>query len=141
MLRSIAGLVDISAGQIMTNGRRLDDVPIYKRDIGLVFQNYALFPHKSVFDNVAFGPKYHNVPKTDIARKVGKALEMIRLPGSERKLPRNFPAASSSALRARRRLRERARIEIKKIRRKLALPPSLLRTIRKKLFPCRIELW
>jgi ABC-type Fe3+/spermidine/putrescine transport system ATPase subunit len=62
-------------------------VPIYKRNIGLVFQSYALFPHKNVFDNVAFGLKYRNVPKPEIARKVGQALEMVRLPGSEKKLP------------------------------------------------------
>ncbi|MBZ9756336.1 ABC transporter ATP-binding protein [Mesorhizobium sp. ESP6-5] len=87
ILRSIAGLVDISGGQIMIDGRRVDDVPIYKRNIGLVFQSYALFPHKNVFDNVAFGLKYRNVPKPEIVRKVGKALEMVRLPGSEKKLP------------------------------------------------------
>ncbi|MET3590716.1 MULTISPECIES: ABC transporter ATP-binding protein [Mesorhizobium] len=87
ILRSIAGLVDISGGQIMIDGRRVDDVPIYKRNIGLVFQSYALFPHKSVFDNVAFGLKYRNVPKAEIARRVGQALDMVRLPGSERKLP------------------------------------------------------
>ncbi|MBZ9662258.1 ABC transporter ATP-binding protein [Mesorhizobium sp. ESP-6-4] len=87
ILRSIAGLVDISAGQIMIGGRRVDDVPIYKRNIGLVFQSYALFPHKSVFDNVAFGLKYRNVAKPEIKRKVGLALEMVRLPGSEKKLP------------------------------------------------------
>ncbi|TPI12687.1 ABC transporter ATP-binding protein [Mesorhizobium sp. B4-1-3] len=87
ILRSIAGLVDISAGQIMIGGQRVDDVPIYKRNIGLVFQSYALFPHKSVFDNVAFGLKYRNVAKPEIRRKVGQALDMVRLPGSERKLP------------------------------------------------------
>jgi spermidine/putrescine transport system ATP-binding protein len=87
ILRSIAGLVDISAGQIMIGGRRVDDVPIYKRNIGLVFQSYALFPHKSVFDNVAFGLKYRNVAKPEIRRKVGQALDMVRLPGSEKKLP------------------------------------------------------
>ncbi|AZO53739.1 MULTISPECIES: ABC transporter ATP-binding protein [unclassified Mesorhizobium] len=87
ILRSIAGLVDISGGQIMIDGRRVDDIPIYKRNIGLVFQSYALFPHKNVFDNVAFGLKYRNVPKPEIVRKVGKALEMVRLPGSEKKLP------------------------------------------------------
>ena len=87
ILRSIAGLVDISRGQISIGGRRVDDVPIYKRNIGLVFQSYALFPHKSVFDNVAFGLKYRNVPKAEIAKKVGRALEMVRLPGSEKKLP------------------------------------------------------
>ncbi|MBN9217701.1 MAG: ABC transporter ATP-binding protein [Mesorhizobium sp.] len=87
ILRSIAGLVDISGGQIMIDGRRVDDVPIYKRNIGLVFQSYALFPHKNVFDNVAFGLKYRNVPKPEIVRRVGKALEMVRLPGTEKKLP------------------------------------------------------
>jgi spermidine/putrescine ABC transporter ATP-binding subunit len=87
ILRSIAGLVDISRGQILIGGRRVDDVPIYTRNIGLVFQNYALFPHKSVFDNVAFGLKYRNVPKAEIVSRVGKALDMVRLPGSERKLP------------------------------------------------------
>ena len=87
ILRSIAGLVDISGGQIMIGGQRVDDVPIYKRNIGLVFQSYALFPHKSVFDNVAFGLKYRNVAKPDIKRKVGQALDMVRLPGSEKKLP------------------------------------------------------
>ena len=87
VLRSIAGLVDISRGQISIGGRRVDDIPIYKRNIGLVFQSYALFPHKNVFDNVAFGLKYRNVPKADIQRKVRQALEMVRLPGSEKKLP------------------------------------------------------
>ncbi|MET2829221.1 ABC transporter ATP-binding protein [Mesorhizobium shangrilense] len=87
ILRSIAGLVDISGGQIMIGGRRVDDVPIYKRNIGLVFQSYALFPHKTVFDNVAFGLKYRNVPKPEITRRVSQALAMVRLPGSEKKLP------------------------------------------------------
>ena len=87
ILRAIAGLVDISNGEISIGGRRVDDVPINKRNIGLVFQNYALFPHKSVFDNVAFGLKYRSVPKPEIERRVGKVLEMVRLPGSEKKLP------------------------------------------------------
>lgn len=87
ILRSIAGLIDISTGQISIGGRRVDDVPIYKRNIGLVFQSYALFPHKNVFDNVAFGLKYRNVAKPEIARRVGQALDMVRLPGSEKKLP------------------------------------------------------
>jgi ABC-type Fe3+/spermidine/putrescine transport system ATPase subunit len=87
ILRAIAGLVDISGGQISIGGRRVDDVPINRRNIGLVFQNYALFPHKNVFDNVAFGLKYRSVAKPEIDRRVGKALEMVRLPGSEKKLP------------------------------------------------------
>ncbi|MGE0241838.1 MAG: ABC transporter ATP-binding protein, partial [Parvibaculaceae bacterium] len=87
ILRSIAGLVSPTAGEIVVAGRRINDVPIYKRNIGLVFQNYALFPHKTVADNIAFGLKYRGVPKTDIARKVKRALDMVRLPGVEKKLP------------------------------------------------------
>jgi spermidine/putrescine ABC transporter ATP-binding subunit len=87
ILRSIAGLVTPTSGEIVVAGRRINDVPIYKRNIGLVFQNYALFPHKSVADNIAFGLKYRDVPKDEIARKVKRALEMVRLPGVEKKLP------------------------------------------------------
>src|SRR5689334_1400261 len=87
ILRSIAGLVSPTSGEIVVAGRRINDVPIYKRNIGLVFQNYALFPHKTVADNIAFGLKYRDVPRADIARKVKRALDMVRLPGVEKKLP------------------------------------------------------
>jgi len=87
ILRSIAGLVNPTAGDIEIAGRRVNDVPIHKRNIGLVFQNYALFPHKTIFDNIAFGLKYRNVPKPAIAEKVHRALEVVRLPGVEKKLP------------------------------------------------------
>jgi ABC-type Fe3+/spermidine/putrescine transport system ATPase subunit len=87
ILRSIAGLVTPDSGEILIAGRRINDVPIYRRNIGLVFQNYALFPHKSIFDNVAFGLKYRKVPKAEIAAKVKAALETVRLPGVEAKLP------------------------------------------------------
>ncbi|MGE0005643.1 MAG: ABC transporter ATP-binding protein [Parvibaculaceae bacterium] len=87
ILRSIAGLVTPTSGEIVVAGRRINDVPIYKRNIGLVFQNYALFPHKTVADNIAFGLKYRGVPKADIRGKVKRALDMVRLPGVEAKLP------------------------------------------------------
>ena len=87
ILRSIAGLVTPDSGEILIAGRRINEVPIYRRNIGLVFQNYALFPHKSIFDNVAFGLKYRKVPKAEIARRVKAALETVRLPGVEAKLP------------------------------------------------------
>jgi ABC-type Fe3+/spermidine/putrescine transport system ATPase subunit len=87
ILRSIAGLVSPTAGDIEIAGRRVNDIPIHKRNIGLVFQNYALFPHKTVFDNIAFGLKYRNVPKPTIAEKVKRALEIVRLPGTDKKLP------------------------------------------------------
>ena len=87
ILRSIAGLVTPTAGEIVVAGRLINDIPIYKRNIGLVFQNYALFPHKNVEDNIAFGLKYRDVPKADILAKVKRALDMVRLPGVEKKLP------------------------------------------------------
>src|SRR3569623_768514 len=87
ILRSIAGLVNPTGGDISIAGRRVNDVPIHKRNIGLVFQNYALFPHKSIYDNIAFGLKYRNVPKPAIAEKVKRALDIVRLPGVEKKLP------------------------------------------------------
>lgn len=141
ILRSIAGLVDISSGQISIGGKRVDDIPIYKRNIGLVFQNYALFPHKNVFDNVAFGLKYRNVPKPEIVRRVEKALDMVRLPGSETKLPSQLSGGQQqrialaraivfepevllldeplSALDAN--MREDMRVEIKKIQRETGI--------------------
>ena len=87
ILRSIAGLVEPTGGEIIVAGRRIDNVPIHKRNIGLVFQNYALFPHKTIFDNIAFGLKYRNVERAAIAQKVKRALDMVRLPGVEKKLP------------------------------------------------------
>jgi spermidine/putrescine transport system ATP-binding protein len=87
ILRSIAGLVTPDRGEIRVAGRRINEVPIHARNIGLVFQNYALFPHKNVFDNVAFGLKYRKVPRPEIERKVKAALAMVRLPGAEKKLP------------------------------------------------------
>jgi ABC-type Fe3+/spermidine/putrescine transport system ATPase subunit len=87
ILRSIAGLVTPSAGEIRIKGRRVNDVPIHKRNIGLVFQNYALFPHKTVADNVGFGLKYRHVARPEIRARVKRALDIVRLPGVEQKLP------------------------------------------------------
>ncbi|MDX1742742.1 MAG: ABC transporter ATP-binding protein [Ruegeria sp.] len=79
-LRMIAGLLDPSEGEILIGGKRVNDVPIHKRNLGIVFQNYALFPHKTVAENVAFGLKYRDVPKADIAGKVQAALDLVQLP-------------------------------------------------------------
>lgn len=87
ILRMIAGLEHPTGGDILIKGRRVNDVPIHKRNLGMIFQNYALFPHKTIFDNVAFGLKYRNVPKAEIQGKVSTALEMVRLPGVEKRYP------------------------------------------------------
>ena len=87
ILRSLAGLVTPTSGEIHIAGRQVNDIPIHQRNIGLVFQNYALFPHKTIHDNVAFGLKYRDVPKSEITRKVKHALDIVRLPGVEKKVP------------------------------------------------------
>ncbi|MGA8261864.1 MAG: ABC transporter ATP-binding protein [Arenicellales bacterium] len=79
-LRMIAGLLDPSDGDILIHGKRVNDLPIHKRNLGLVFQNYALFPHKTIFDNVAFGLKYRNVSKDELRKRVADALNLVQLP-------------------------------------------------------------
>jgi len=87
ILRMIAGLEKPTEGDIFIKGQRVNDTPIHKRNLGMIFQNYALFPHKTIFDNVAFGLKYRNVSKADIKAKVKQALETVRLPGVEMRMP------------------------------------------------------
>jgi putative spermidine/putrescine transport system ATP-binding protein/spermidine/putrescine transport system ATP-binding protein len=87
LLRMVAGLEEPTAGDIFIKGNRINDTPIHKRNLGMIFQNYALFPHKTIFENVAFGLKYRDVPKEEIKKKVTRALEMVRLPGVENRMP------------------------------------------------------
>jgi len=87
ILRMIAGLETPTEGEIYIEGKLVNDIPIHKRNLGMIFQNYALFPHKSIFDNVGFGLKYKGVPKEEIKKKVEQALEMVRLPGVEKRMP------------------------------------------------------
>ena len=86
-LNCLAGLLPLSAGQIFIDDRRIDGLPAEKRGFGMVFQNYALFPHMSVRRNVGFGLATHRVPKADIARRVDEALALVRLTDHADKLP------------------------------------------------------
>ncbi len=61
--------------------------PPYRRDVNTVFQNYALFPHLTVYENVAFGPRRRRLPEADVRRQVGDLLELVELPGYERRKP------------------------------------------------------
>ncbi len=76
-LRMIAGLEDISKGTISIDGKVVNDVPPKDRDIAMVFQNYALYPHMSVYDNMAFGLKLRKYPKEEIHRRVVEAAEIL----------------------------------------------------------------
>ncbi|MBS1270329.1 MAG: Spermidine/putrescine import ATP-binding protein PotA [Gammaproteobacteria bacterium] len=86
-LRMVAGLLDPSNGDILVHDKRVNDLPIHKRNLGLVFQNYALFPHKSIFDNVAFGLKYRDVSKEELKKRVTDALELVQLPHTADRYP------------------------------------------------------
>ena len=78
-LRMIAGLEEISSGEFYIDGKLMNDVEPKDRDIAMVFQNYALYPHMTVFDNMAFGLKLRKVPKDEIKRKVEEAAKILDL--------------------------------------------------------------
>lgn len=86
-LRMIAGFERPDSGAILIDGVDQASVPPHKRPVNTVFQNYALFPHMDVADNVAFGLRYRDVPKNDQSRLVGEALEKVRLSGMESRRP------------------------------------------------------
>ncbi|WP_041258675.1 ABC transporter ATP-binding protein [Fibrella aestuarina] len=77
LLRMIAGLEDITDGDLLLDGQRINDLPPKDRDIAMVFQNYALYPHMTVFDNMAFGLKLRNFSKADIRQRVEKAATIL----------------------------------------------------------------
>jgi len=140
-LRMIAGLETPTEGDIYIKGRRVNDIPIHRRNLGLVFQNYALFPHKTVFENVAFGLKYRGVDKATVRERVREALALVQLPHMENRLPSQLSGGQQqrialaraivirpdvllldeplSALDAN--LREGMRVELKRIQRELGI--------------------
>ncbi len=83
ILNIIAGLTDATTGDIYLDNERINDVPINQRDVHTVFQNYALLPHKNVFDNIAFPLKIRKFDKAQIEKRVLEALKMVRLTGFE----------------------------------------------------------
>ena len=81
LLNTISGIVRQDAGQVLVDGRDISHSPIEKRNIGVVFQNYALFAHMNVFENVAYPLRLKKVPKAELQQRVGQALETVRLDG------------------------------------------------------------
>ncbi|BES83603.1 hypothetical protein PEC302107_06060 [Pectobacterium araliae] len=81
MLRMIAGLIAPDAGTISLNGRDISAIPVYQRNIGMVFQSYALFPHMTIAQNVAFGLDVRKVGKSERDSRVRKALDLVKLTG------------------------------------------------------------
>ena len=86
-LRIIAGLVEPDSGSVYYDDRLMNKVPPEKRNVTMVFQNFALFPHMTVYDNIAFGLKMRGWSKTDIDRRVKEVVELLRIQGLENKYP------------------------------------------------------
>ena len=90
LLNLVAGFFSPDDGSISIDGRLMNDVPTYKREIGLVFQSYALFPHMSVAANVAYGLRMRHLPKREIIRRVGDVLSLVKLQGLDDRKPRHL---------------------------------------------------
>jgi putative spermidine/putrescine transport system ATP-binding protein len=89
-LRMVGGLIPVTSGRVVVRGQDVTDLPPYRRDMGIVFQNYALFPHMTVGRNLAFGLRMRGLPKADIDTRVTKALDMVRLSGLIDRRPRQL---------------------------------------------------
>lgn len=141
LLRSIAGFVTPDNGHILFNDKPVENIPVHKRDIGMVFQNYALFPHLTVFDNIAFGLAVRGSSRNEQKQKVGKMLELVRLSGFEQRKPRQLSGGQQQRVALARalitqpqvllldeplgaldkRLRQQMQIELKQIQREVGL--------------------
>ena len=141
LLNLVAGFLMPDGGEIAIDGQRVTDVPTYRRESGIMFQQYALFPHMSVAANVGYGLKMRRVAKPEIARRVAEALALIKLEGLEDRKPRQLSGgqqqrvALARALVIRpkvllldepfsaldRNLRASMQVEIKEIQRKLGV--------------------
>lgn len=89
-LRIIAGLEEITSGNLYMNGKCVNDVASGDRNVAMVFQNYALFPHMTVADNIIYGLKVHKIPKEEIKQRLKSALDMLQLNGFENRRPKDL---------------------------------------------------
>ncbi len=110
LLRMLAGFETPDAGRITLDGRDLVGVPPYRRPLNLMFQTYALFPHLRVADNVAYGLRMDGVGKAEVSRRVGEALDLVRLPGLERRRPHQLSGGQRQRVALARALVKRPRV-------------------------------
>ncbi|KIL35472.1 polyamine ABC transporter ATPase [Cohnella kolymensis] len=89
-LNLIAGFLEVEQGEVLIKGKRVNDVPAYKRDLGMVFQTYSLFPHMTVYENLSFGLSIRKIAKEEKNRRIGQALELVRMTGLEGRYPREL---------------------------------------------------
>ncbi len=109
-LRIIAGLVEPSVGRVLLHGQDVTGLPPYRRDVNTVFQDYALFPHMSVGDNVAYGLMVEKVPKAERRARAVEALRMVRLDGYEKRRPTQLSGGQRQRVALARALVKRPRV-------------------------------
>lgn len=141
LLRMVAGFYEPDDGEILLNGKRIERIPPYSRNTAMVFQEYALFPHMNVFDNVSYGLRVKNRPKEEIERRVKEALDLMQLKGMEDRFPNQMSGGQQQRVAVARalvmnpevllldeplsnldaKLRENVRVELRDIQKKMGL--------------------
>ena len=90
LMRQLAGFSEPEEGDVLVNGKRMNGLPPFKRNTPLVFQEYALFPHMTVYENISYGLKLNKTPRAEMDRRVGEMLEMFNLKGLESRFPKQM---------------------------------------------------
>ena len=141
ILRMIAGFYEPDDGEILLNDRNIERVPPYDRNAAMVFQEYALFPHMNVYENVSYGLQVKHLAKAEIDKKVKKALELMQLQGMEKRYPNQMSGGQQQRVAVARalvmdpeillldeplsnldaKLRESVRVELRDIQRQMGL--------------------
>lgn len=141
LLHMVAGFYEPDDGEILLNGKRIERIPPYSRNTAMVFQEYALFPHMNVFDNVSYGLRVKNRPKEEIERRVKEALDLMQLKGMEDRFPNQMSGGQQQRVAVARalvmnpevllldeplsnldaKLRESVRVELRDIQKKMGL--------------------
>lgn len=97
-LNMIAGFLDPDGGDLLIKGQRMNGVPPYKRELGMVFQTYSLFPHMTVAENIAYGLKLRKIGKQEMQERVNRVLELVKLPNVADRYRSSSPADSANGL-------------------------------------------
>lgn len=109
-LRMIAGFEEPTSGSILVEGQAVEEKEPFERNVNTVFQSYALFPHKTIYDNVAYGLKMKKVPKTEIARRVKEIMTLVQLTGFEERYPSQLSGGQKQRVAIARALINRPRV-------------------------------